>query len=61
MNYLTDLANDEEIDTYDQSLQDFFAQRMDTDRFTATRLQWGFMGNVRKASIWCVSKSLGDG
>ncbi|AKH36713.1 MULTISPECIES: nitrite/sulfite reductase [Nitrosomonas] len=44
MNYLTDLANDEEIDSYDQSLQDFFAQRMDTDRFTATRLQMGIYG-----------------
>ncbi|SFL64642.1 nitrite/sulfite reductase [Nitrosomonas communis] len=44
MNYLTDLANDEEIDSYDQSLQDFFAQRMDIDRFTATRLQMGIYG-----------------
>ncbi len=44
MNYLTDLANDEEIDSYDQSLQDFFAQRMDVDRFTATRLQMGIYG-----------------
>ncbi|SDY96613.1 nitrite/sulfite reductase [Nitrosomonas sp. Nm33] len=44
MNYLTDLANDEEIDAYDQSLQDFLAQRMDVDRFTATRLQMGIYG-----------------
>ncbi|MCO6426904.1 nitrite/sulfite reductase [Nitrosomonas communis] len=44
MDYLTDLANDEEIDSYDQSLQDFLAQRMDVDRFTATRLQMGIYG-----------------
>lgn len=44
MDYLTDLANDAEIDSYDQSLQDFFAQRMDNDRFTATRLQMGIYG-----------------
>lgn len=44
MDYLTDLANDEEIDSYDQSLQDFFAQRIDVDRFTATRLQMGIYG-----------------
>lgn len=44
MDYLTDLANDEEIDSYDQSLQDFFAQKMDVDRFTATRLQMGIYG-----------------
>lgn len=44
MDYLTDLANDEEIDSYDQSLQDFFAQRVDVDRFTATRLQMGIYG-----------------
>lgn len=44
MDYLTDLANDEEIDAYDQSLQDFRAQRMDVDRFTATRLQMGIYG-----------------
>ncbi|MCO6433871.1 nitrite/sulfite reductase [Nitrosomonas nitrosa] len=44
MNYLTDLANDEEIDTYDRALQDYFAQRMDVDRFTATRLQMGIYG-----------------
>lgn len=44
MDFLTDLANDEEIDLYDQSLQDFFAQRIDVDRFTATRLQMGIYG-----------------
>ena len=44
MDYLTDLANDEEIDSYNQSLQDFFAQKMDVDRFTATRLQMGIYG-----------------
>ena len=44
MDYLTDLADNEEIDTYEQILQDFLNGRVDSDRFTATRLQMGIYG-----------------
>ena len=61
MDYLTDLANDAEIDSYDQSLQDFFAQRMDNDRFTATRLQMGIYGQRQEGVNMVRVKFLGDG
>ena len=44
MDQLAHLANDEEIELFDQALQDFFGQRMDADRFTANRLQMGIYG-----------------
>ena len=44
MEHLTDLANDEEINSFDQALQDYQGLRMDADRFTATRLQMGIYG-----------------
>ncbi len=44
MNRLAGLANAEEINLFDQALQDYQALRMDTDRFTATRLQMGIYG-----------------
>ncbi len=44
MNRLTGLANDEEINLFDQALQDYQGLRMDADRFTATRLQMGIYG-----------------
>lgn len=49
MDHLTDLANDVEIDSYEQALQDFFAQRIDVDRFTATRLQMGIYGQRQES------------
>ena len=44
MSHLTDLANDEEINSFDQALQDYQALQMDVDRFTAARLQMGIYG-----------------
>ncbi len=44
MNRLAGLANDEEINLFDQALQDYQGLRMDADRFTATRLQMGIYG-----------------
>jgi sulfite reductase (ferredoxin) len=44
MDYLTNLADREEIDAYEQALQGFLNGRIDTDRFTATRLQMGIYG-----------------
>ena len=38
------LANEEEINSFDQALGDFQGLRMDVDRFTATRLQMGIYG-----------------
>lgn len=38
------LANEEEINSFDQALGDFRDLRMDVDRFTATRLQMGIYG-----------------
>ena len=44
MSHLNYLANDEEINSFDQALQDYQGLRMDVDRFTATRLQMGIYG-----------------
>jgi sulfite reductase beta subunit-like hemoprotein len=44
MGYLDNLANDEEIKLYDQSVQEYRAQNMDVTRFTAGRLQMGIYG-----------------
>lgn len=44
MDHLACLANDEEINLFDQALQDYQSLRMDADRFTATRLQMGIYG-----------------
>jgi sulfite reductase (ferredoxin) len=44
MDYLTDLADNEEIEAYEQTLQGFLNGRVDADRFTATRLQMGIYG-----------------
>lgn len=44
MSHLTDLANDGEINSFDQALQDYQALKMDVDRFTAARLQMGIYG-----------------
>ena len=44
MSHLKYLANDEEINSFDQALQDYQGLRMDVDRFTATRLQMGIYG-----------------
>jgi len=44
MSHLKYLANDEEINSFDQALQDYQSLRMDVDRFTATRLQMGIYG-----------------
>lgn len=44
MSHLNYLANDEEINSFDQALQDYQSLRMDVDRFTATRLQMGIYG-----------------
>ncbi|MBA4142070.1 MAG: nitrite/sulfite reductase [Nitrosospira sp.] len=44
MSQLNYLANEEEITSYDQALQDYQALRMDVDRFTASRLQMGIYG-----------------
>lgn len=44
MDYLTDLADDLEIDTFEETLQGFLNGRIDADRFTATRLQMGIYG-----------------
>ncbi len=44
MSYLNYLTNDEEINSFDQALQDYQGLRMDVDRFTATRLQMGIYG-----------------
>jgi sulfite reductase (ferredoxin) len=38
------LANEEEINSFGQALEDFRGLRMDVDRFTATRLQMGIYG-----------------
>ncbi|HEX8874415.1 MAG TPA: nitrite/sulfite reductase [Nitrosospira sp.] len=44
MSHLNNLADDEEINSFDQALQDYQSLRMDVDRFTATRLQMGIYG-----------------
>lgn len=44
MSHLNYLANDEEINSFDQALQDYQGLRMDVDRFTAARLQMGIYG-----------------
>lgn len=44
MDYLTDLADNEEIGAYEQALQGFLNGQIDADRFTATRLQMGIYG-----------------
>ena len=44
MGHLNYLADDEEINSFDQALQDYQGSRMDVDRFTATRLQMGIYG-----------------
>lgn len=44
MSHLTYLANDDEINLFDQALQDYQALQMDVDRFTAARLQMGIYG-----------------
>ena len=38
------LANEEEINSFNQALEDFRGLRMDVDRFTAARLQMGIYG-----------------
>ncbi|MEO7559039.1 MAG: nitrite/sulfite reductase [Nitrosospira sp.] len=44
MSHLNYLANDEEINSFDQALRDYQGLRMDADRFTAARLQMGIYG-----------------
>ncbi|MSQ05262.1 MAG: nitrite/sulfite reductase [Nitrosomonadaceae bacterium] len=44
MNQLNNLANHEEINVFDRALQDYQSSNMDTDRFTAARLQMGIYG-----------------
>lgn len=44
MSQLNYLADDKEINSFDQALQDYQGLRMDGDRFTATRLQMGIYG-----------------
>src|SRR4051794_36077253 len=44
MSHLNYLANDEEINAFDQALKDYQGLRMDVDRFTASRLQMGIYG-----------------
>jgi len=44
MSHLNYLANDEEINAFDQALKDYQGLRMDMDRFTASRLQMGIYG-----------------
>jgi sulfite reductase (NADPH) hemoprotein beta-component len=44
MSHLTYLANDDEINLFDQALQDYQGLQMDVDRFTAARLQMGIYG-----------------
>jgi sulfite reductase (NADPH) hemoprotein beta-component len=44
MSQLTYLANDDEINLFDQALQDYQGLQMDVDRFTAARLQMGIYG-----------------
>ncbi|HET7060994.1 MAG TPA: nitrite/sulfite reductase, partial [Nitrosospira sp.] len=44
MSHLKYLANDEEINAFDQALEDYRGLRMDADRFTASRLQMGIYG-----------------
>ena len=44
MSHLNYLADDKEINSFDQALQDYQGLRMDGDRFTATRLQMGIYG-----------------
>jgi sulfite reductase (NADPH) hemoprotein beta-component len=44
MSHLKHLANDEEINAFDQALEDYRGLRMDADRFTASRLQMGIYG-----------------
>jgi sulfite reductase (NADPH) hemoprotein beta-component len=44
MSYLDNLANDEEIDLYAQSVQEYVDLNMDVARFTAGRLQMGIYG-----------------
>ena len=38
------LANEEEINSFNQAFEDFRGLRMDVDRFTAARLQMGIYG-----------------
>src|SRR5688500_4902707 len=44
MSYLDNLADDEEIDLYAQSVQEYVDLNMDVARFTAGRLQMGIYG-----------------
>jgi sulfite reductase (NADPH) hemoprotein beta-component len=44
MSQLTYLANNDEINLFDQALQDYQGLQMDVDRFTAARLQMGIYG-----------------
>ena len=44
------LANEEEINSFNQALEDFRGLRMDVDRFTAARLQMGIYGQRQEAS-----------
>ena len=60
MDHLAGLANDEEINLFDQALQDYQGLRMDADRFTATRLQMGIYGQ-RQDCLLYTSPSPRDG
>ncbi len=44
MSYLDNLANDEEIELYSQSVEEYRDLKMDVTRFTAGRLQMGIYG-----------------
>ncbi|MEY3121290.1 MAG: hypothetical protein RI993_115 [Pseudomonadota bacterium] len=44
MGYLTDLADDHEIDMYEQAMQGMFDGQVDADRFMSARLQMGIYG-----------------
>lgn len=44
MSQLNNLANLEEIDSYEQAVESFLGLQTDADRFTATRLQMGVYG-----------------
>src|SRR5690606_39732654 len=44
MSYLDNLANDEEIEAYSRSVEEYRDLKMDVARFTAGRLQMGIYG-----------------
>ena len=44
MSYLDNLANDEEIELYSRSVEEYRDLKMDVTRFTAGRLQMGIYG-----------------